>query len=122
MAGSIVSWNVNGIRAVHQKGFLQYMMEEGADIVCLQETKARPDQLSGELLSSGRAGRDGLFSRFRLHRYLPDVQRGRERNIGWRLDYFCVNGGFSGRVLASEIRSEVTGSDHCPVVLNLENG
>lgn len=46
--------------------------------------------------------------------------RGRERNVGWRLDYFCVDGALSERVKSSEIRSEVTGSDHCPVLLQLE--
>ncbi len=257
MAISIVSWNVNGIRAVHQKGLLlDYMMAEGADIVCLQETKARPDQLTEELIapegysswfsSARKAGYSGtaVYSRIKpvsvselgveeydaegrtlvveypgftlINGYFPNSQsegarldyklgycdavlglcdslvaggrnvlicgdyniahkpidlarpkqneqnpgylpeerdwmgrfldsgytdtfrmfngeggnytwwsyrtRGRERNIGWRLDYFCVNEGFSGRVLASEIRSEVTGSDHCPVVLNLDAG
>ena len=45
--------------------------------------------------------------------------RGRERNVGWRLDYFCVNEAFAGRVKSSEIRSEVMGSDHCPVALTI---
>jgi exodeoxyribonuclease-3 len=42
----IVSWNVNGIRAAEKKGFLDYMAKEKPDIMCLQETKAHPDQLS----------------------------------------------------------------------------
>jgi len=46
----ILSWNVNGIRAVEKKNFVSWMEEEGADVVCIQETKARPDQLSPELL------------------------------------------------------------------------
>lgn len=45
--------------------------------------------------------------------------RGRERNVGWRLDYFCVNEAFKDKVQSSEIRSEVMGSDHCPVVLKI---
>ena len=45
----IISWNVNGIRAVEKKGFITWMGNEGADIVCIQETKARPEQLSAEL-------------------------------------------------------------------------
>lgn len=45
----LVSWNVNGIRAVAKKGFLQWMEEENADIVCLQETKADIGQLGEEL-------------------------------------------------------------------------
>lgn len=42
----LLSWNVNGIRSVCEKGFLQWLEREDADIVCLQETKARPEQLS----------------------------------------------------------------------------
>ena len=45
----ILSWNVNGIRAVEKRGFVSWVEAEGADIVCVQETKARPEQLSQEL-------------------------------------------------------------------------
>jgi exodeoxyribonuclease-3 len=45
----IISWNVNGIRAAERKGFLDYMNKEKPDIMCIQETKAHPDQLSDEL-------------------------------------------------------------------------
>jgi exodeoxyribonuclease-3 len=38
----IVSWNVNGMRAALKKGLLGYVAECGADVVCLQETKAHP--------------------------------------------------------------------------------
>ncbi len=43
----------------------------------------------------------------------------RARNVGWRLDYFCINGAAAERVKSSIILPEVTGSDHCPVVLEL---
>lgn len=42
----IVSWNVNGIRAAYRKGFADVLQRLDADVLCLQETKARPDQLS----------------------------------------------------------------------------
>lgn len=41
----IVTWNVNGIRAAQRGGFLDWFERENADIVCLQETKAFPEQL-----------------------------------------------------------------------------
>lgn len=41
----LISWNVNGFRAVLQKGFLDFFQEQDADIFCLQETKMQPDQL-----------------------------------------------------------------------------
>ncbi|MFP4617965.1 MAG: exodeoxyribonuclease III [Spirochaetaceae bacterium] len=253
MSTTISSWNVNGIRAAHKKGLLDYMMGEEADIVCLQETKAKPEQLPEELVSpegytsyfssaekggysgvavytretplsvsqlgvneydsEGRAlvleypefvlingyfpnsQSEGARLDYKLgycntvlelsnslvgegknviicgdyniaHReidlarpkqnegnpgYLPEERawmssfldagyidtfrmftsegghytwwsyrtRGRERNVGWRLDYFCVNEAFKDKVQSSEIRSEVMGSDHCPVVLKI---
>lgn len=47
----LISWNVNGIRAVVQKNFLSQFTSFNADIVCLQETKAQEDQVK-EALSS----------------------------------------------------------------------
>ena len=41
----MLSWNVNGLRACGKGGFLKWFAAEKADIVCLQEIKARPDQL-----------------------------------------------------------------------------
>lgn len=44
----------------------------------------------------------------------------RERNIGWRIDYHFVNKEFLPRVVAAAIWDEVHGSDHCPVVVDIE--
>jgi exodeoxyribonuclease-3 len=44
----------------------------------------------------------------------------RERNVGWRLDYHCVDPAFMDRVRRSVIRPEVEGSDHCPVEIELK--
>ena len=41
----IISWNVNGLRANVKKGGFDWLLNSGADIFCLQETKAHPDQL-----------------------------------------------------------------------------
>ena len=45
----IVSWNVNGIRAVLKKGFLDFLDNINPDIICIQETKASPEQVELEL-------------------------------------------------------------------------
>jgi len=45
----IISWNVNGLRAVHRKGFLEWLEESRGDVVCLQETKAQRKQLTPDL-------------------------------------------------------------------------
>jgi exodeoxyribonuclease-3 len=41
----LISYNVNGIRAAIQKGFIQWLLEENPDIICLQEIKAEIDQV-----------------------------------------------------------------------------
>ena len=46
----ILSWNVNGIRAAQKYGLLDWLCKESPDILCVQETKARPEQLSKDLL------------------------------------------------------------------------
>lgn len=48
------------------------------------------------------------------------VKGARERNVGWRLDYHCVNEAALPVVAAAAIHPEVTGSDHCPVSLDLD--
>lgn len=255
----IISWNVNGIRAVEKKGFLDWIAATGADVVCIQETKARKEQLSEALLappyeggkylsywaSAQKAGYSGtaIYSRtepdsveimgvpeyddegrvlvakygklavisayfpnsqdagarldYKLgfckamkefcdrlvgegfdvvlcgdynvaHKpidlanpkaneknpgYLPEERdwmesfvssgycdtfrkfcqepkqytwwsyrfKAREKNIGWRIDYQCVNNSFADKVLSSNILADVMGSDHCPVVVEIED-
>jgi exodeoxyribonuclease-3 len=68
----------------------------------------------------------GLIDTFRyLH---PDtvkyswwdmVTRARERNVGWRLDYFLVSPDLKGCIIAADIHEHVFGSDHCPISLVL---
>lgn len=47
----LVSWNVNGIRAVVKKNFFEYLDETSPDVLCVQETKAHEDQLDEALLT-----------------------------------------------------------------------
>jgi exodeoxyribonuclease-3 len=249
----LISWNVNGIRSVYNKGFLEWFARESPDIICLQETKADYEQFPLELrklrdhaLSHSSAEKKGYsgvatFSRekildtkkfenhcydsegrvlihelaefFLVNCYFPNGQRDharvpfklefcddvlaklnelrktkpvivtgdfntahreidlanpksnknttgflprerewldtfvaagfvdvfrhlhptragaytwwsnrpgvRARNIGWRIDYFFVSPELLPRVKAAEILPEVTGSDHCPIVLEL---
>ena len=48
MSVKLVSWNVNGIRACVQKGFLDFFREADADIFCIQETKCQIGQIDLE--------------------------------------------------------------------------
>lgn len=63
----IITWNVNGIRAVQRKGQLERILAEKPDILCIQETKAHPDQLTPDILSP-----DGYTSYF----HFPTVKKG----------------------------------------------
>lgn len=45
----------------------------------------------------------------------------RERNIGWRIDYFIVSERWKGKLKDAQIHSDVMGSDHCPIVLELSD-
>ena len=45
----LLSWNVNGIRAVDKKGFFDWFKVEKPDILCIQESKAQPEQFPPHL-------------------------------------------------------------------------
>ncbi len=45
----ILSWNVNGIRAIHKKGFVKWVLNEKPDILCLQEIKAHAGQIPEDI-------------------------------------------------------------------------
>jgi exodeoxyribonuclease-3 len=249
----LISWNVNGIRATIGKGLGDFVSTEVPDILCLQETKARPEQVTlplnlegyhGYWDSAKRPGYSGVavFSKvkplearvglgidthdqegrvltlefpdfFLVNVYTPNAQDGlrrlpyritwdtafrryvaqlakskpvifcgdlnvahqeidlarpkenrfsagfsaeeragfsellaagftdtfrhfypekrdayswwsfrggaRERNVGWRIDYFGVSNSFMSRVTDARIFPHVTGSDHCPVGISL---
>ncbi|RMD49319.1 MAG: exodeoxyribonuclease III, partial [Ignavibacteria bacterium] len=47
----LISWNVNGLRAIAKKGFLEWVKKEKPDILCLQETKAWKEQLPDNIIN-----------------------------------------------------------------------
>jgi exodeoxyribonuclease-3 len=252
----LVSWNVNGIRAGIRKGFFEWLRGASPDVLCLQETKIQPEQLTPEMEqpdgyhtywhSAERKGYSGVstwtkreplavqegfdrpefdvegrvlvtdFFGFKLlNVYFPNGQRdlgrlefklrfyeallgycdelhaqgeklvlcgdyntahmdidlarpkenqktsgfmpeervwidyylehgfidtfralhpdeaerytwwmymrnARERNIGWRIDYFMVSESLMPAVTGADILGDVMGSDHCPITLDLE--
>ena len=75
-----------------------------------------------ELLESG------FVDSFRhLHPELTDhytwwsyMSRVRERNIGWRIDYFIVQSSIADKIKAASIHSEIMGSDHCPISVEID--
>ncbi|PWT97193.1 MAG: exodeoxyribonuclease III [Candidatus Melainabacteria bacterium] len=69
----------------------------------------------------------GYLDTFREVNSKPDnytwwhlVTRARERNVGWRIDYFFVSDALKGKLVNATIEPHVQGSDHCPVTLSLK--
>lgn len=50
--------------------------------------------------------------------YMPKV---RERNVGWRIDYFLASSRLSPLLIDAQIDTHILGSDHCPVLLHIED-
>ena len=44
----------------------------------------------------------------------------REKNVGWRIDYFIVSESLNNKIKDAKIHSEIFGSDHCPVELDID--
>lgn len=70
----------------------------------------------------------GFIDSFRY--FYPDTEgiyswwsyrfRAREKNAGWRIDYFCVSEKLKDKLISASIHTEVMGSDHCPVELCID--
>lgn len=104
----IISWNVNGIRAAYKKGFLQFVESQNADIICVQETKARIEQVSEDLLkplgmtshwtSAEKAGYSGVatflknpISRVEHGIGMPDYDREGRFVVTYHGDFILFN-------------------------------
>lgn len=71
---------------------------------------------------------DGFTDTFRY--FYPDKEgiyswwsyrfKAREKNAGWRIDYFIVSSSLEDKLKSADIHTEIMGSDHCPVVLEAE--
>jgi exodeoxyribonuclease-3 len=46
--------------------------------------------------------------------------KSRERNVGWRIDYFLVSEKLKSKIKKAEIHPEDMGSDHCPISISLD--
>ena len=43
----------------------------------------------------------------------------RARNVGWRIDYFCISKSLENKLISADIHADVLGSDHCPVSIEI---
>lgn len=101
----IISWNVNGLRAVYKRGFLDWLKESDADIVCLQETKAQRRKLTSDLVKP--------------ENYHSFFNSAKKRNLGWRIDYTFVSRKLATKLKDTFIFPNVPGSDHCPIGIEI---
>jgi exodeoxyribonuclease-3 len=51
--------------------------------------------------------------------YWDQITRARERNVGWRIDYFFITKEMKSKIATAKIHMKVTGSDHCPIELDV---
>ena len=103
----IISWNVNGIRAVLKKGFLKFVKAQDPDILCLQETKAERGQVELDLpqyeeywnsaLRKGYAG-TAIFTKAKPHSILFDL----DTAVNGELKDAFGNTQTEGRVVTAE--------------------
>jgi len=139
-AGARIDYKIRFCTAMKEK--LDELVAAGRNVVLCGDYNiahkpidlARPKQNEGNpgYLPEERAWMDefidgGYTDTFRLFNQEPDQYswwsyrfKAREKNLGWRIDYFCVNDGFAPEVGNARIHQDVMGSDHCPVSLTLK--
>lgn len=97
---SLFSWNVNGLRAVFKKGFAGWLDKASPDILCLQETKARPEQVEGELSTIG--GYRHYFNSARKPGYSGVALFSKKEPVSVELTFGDVRFDGEGRVLQAD--------------------
>jgi exodeoxyribonuclease-3 len=68
----------------------------------------------------------GFIDTFRMFNNEPEqytwwdmVTRARERNVGWRIDYFYISENLKEKITSAKIHQDVMGSDHCPISIEI---
>jgi len=109
---NIFSWNVNGIRAIQSKGFMKWFDNHGGDIVCLQETKAQPEQIEDSLKN---------ITGFKSHWFSAQKKGYSSVAIYSKLDPINLKNGFDnpyydteGRVIIAEYEKFVLANVYFP--------
>ncbi len=97
---TLLSWNVNGIRSVKDKGFLDWLRKESPDVLCLQETKANIEQLDDELKQP--ADYHAYWNSPEKKGYAGVATFTREKPLDIRNDFGKSGFGLEGRVIISE--------------------
>ena len=61
-----------------------------------------------------------LFNNWDSFLEIEELAKAREKNVGWRIDYFIVSNTLKDKILDAKIHTEVLGSDHCPIELDID--
>ncbi len=97
----IISWNVNGIRSIKNKGFLDWLRKESPDILCLQETKINdPQQLDADLREP--AGYQAYWNAPERKGYAGVAVLTKEKPLHVRYDFGKNGLDLEGRVIIAE--------------------
>jgi exodeoxyribonuclease-3 len=96
----LISWNVNGLRAVLKKNFLDYLKEESPDVLCLQETKCWPDQV--EAVWEGEGGYETHWNWAEKKGYSGTAILTREKPLNVTRGIGIAEHDREGRVLTAE--------------------
>jgi exodeoxyribonuclease III len=132
------------IRQAWDKAFLAYMqlLEKTKPVIFTgdlnvahtEDDLARPKENIGKrgFTDEERAGfqelvNHGFIDTFRMFKkgngsytWWTHWANARERNVGWRIDYFLVSASLKPKIKAAEIHADVMGSDHCPISIELD--
>ena len=108
----LVSWNVNGVRAGVKKGFIEKVYDMGADVICLQETKAQDDQVA-EALKELKGYH--VFSNSALKKgYSGTAILSKEKPLSVRSDLGIELHDQEGRLLVAEFPSYYLATTYVP--------
>ncbi len=102
---TMLSWNVNGIRAAAKKGFIEWFKSENPDILCLQETKAWEEQLDDSLTNVD--GYYAYFSEAHKKGYSGVVTYSKEKPISIKNGFGIEEFDNEGRIVITEYKTFV---------------
>ncbi len=106
------------LNVAHQEIDLSNPKQNRKNAGFTDEERARFDAITeAGFLDSFRLLYPNVTERYSWWSYRSNA---RAKNIGWRLDYFCVSQSISGHIKDSLILDHIQGSDHCPVALHMK--
>ena len=106
------------LNVAHQKIDLKnYKTNVGNSGFTNEEREKMTELLNAGFIDTFRYFYPNEKDRYTWWSYMNKV---RERNIGWRIDYFIVSERFKDRLVDANIHHHILGSDHCPVTLEIK--